>query len=141
MKALADRRARIAKVRGIQHLHAATAAANAEGKVVQLEGNAARLTALRNTLTVSIGATSGAALANSAELGTRLDHVRGGLSDSIANARVIATARGQERTDAHIRRESAERLEGRAVAALQAMIEERMAASIRPRKPKGDRHG
>jgi len=136
MKALADRRARITRVREVQHLRAVSEAAAAEGKVVQLEGNAARLAALRMSLTLSPGMTSGASLGNAGEMGLRLDTVRHGLSDAIGAAKAVALARINDRRDADIRRESAERLENRAVAELQRMIEERMAANIRHRARK-----
>ena len=136
MKALAERRARITRVREVQHLHAVGEAAAAEGKVVQLEGNAARLAALRMSLTLAPGLTTGASLGNAGEMGLRLDTVRHGLSDAIGAAKAIATARANDRRDADIRRESAERLEHRAVAELQHLIEERMAANIRHRARK-----
>ncbi|MBW8743825.1 MAG: hypothetical protein JF628_05700 [Sphingomonas sp.] len=136
MKALAERRARITRVREVQHLHAIGEAAAAEGKVVQLEGNAARLAALRMSLTLAPGITTGAGLGNAGEMGLRLDTVRHGLTDAIGAAKAIATARAKDRRDADIRRESAERLETRAVAELQQMIEERMMANIRHRARK-----
>jgi len=137
MKALAERRARITRVREVQHLHAISEAAAAEGKVVQLEGNAAKLAALRMSLTLAPGITSGASLGNSGEMGLRLDTVRHGLTDAIGAAKAVASARIKDRTDADIRRESAERLETRAVAELQQMIEERMMANVRHRTRKG----
>lgn len=140
MKALADRRARITRVREVQHLHAVGEAAAAEGKVVQLEGNAAKLAALRMSLSLAPGITSGASLGNSGEMGLRLDTVRHGLTDAIGAAKAIATARVKDRTDADIRRESAERLETRAVAELQQMIEERMMANFRHRTRKEARN-
>ena len=136
MKALAERRARITRVREVQHLHAVGEAAAAEGKVVQLEGNAAKLAALRMSLTLAPGITNGANLGNAGEMGLRLDTVRHGLTDAIGAAKAIATARANDRRDADIRRESAERLEHRAVAELQHLIEERMAANIRHRARK-----
>lgn len=136
MKALAERRARITRVREVQHLHAIGEAAAAEGKVVQLEGNAARLAALRMSLTLAPGITTGAGLGNAGEMGLRLDTVRHGLTDAIGAAKAVATARVKDRRDADIRRESAERLETRAVAELQQMIEERMMANIRHRSRK-----
>lgn len=137
MKSLAERRARITRVREVQHLHAAGEAAAAEGKVVQLEGNAARLAALRMSLTLTPGLTNGATLGNAGEMGLRLDSVRHGLTDAIGAAKAVALARANERRDADIRRESAERLENRAVAELQRLIEERMLANIRHRTRKG----
>jgi len=136
MKALAERRARITRVREVQHLHAISEAAAAEGKVVQLEGNAAKLAALRMSLTLAPGITSGASLGNSGEMGLRLDTVRHGLTDAIGAAKAVALARLHDRTAADIRRESAERLESRAVAELQHMIEERMMANFRHRSRK-----
>ena len=133
MKALAQRRARITRVREVQHLHAIGEAATAEGKVAQLENNSARLAALRMSLSIATGVTSGAQLGNAGEMGLRLDTVRHGLFDAIGAAKSIALARASDRRDADIRRESAERLEHRAVAELQRMIEERMMAGIRHR--------
>lgn len=130
MKALAQRRARITRVREVQHLQAVNEAAIADNKVVQLEGNAARLAALRTSLTIMPGITSGAALGNASELGLRLDSVRDGLANAIGAAR-----------DADIARESAERLQNRAVADLQRMIEERMLAGIRHRNGKAVQNG
>jgi hypothetical protein len=136
MKSLAERRARITRVREVQHLHAVGEAAAAESKVMQLEGNAAKLAALRMSLSLAPGITSGAQLGNSSEMGLRLDTVRHGLTDAIGAAKAVATARIQDRSDADIRRESAERLEHRAVAELQRMIEQRMLAGIRHRARK-----
>src|ERR1700749_4207682 len=124
MKQLAERRARITRVREVQHLQAVSVAAAAEGKVVQLEGNAAKLAAMRMSLELAPGLTTGASLGNSGEMGLRLDTVRPGLTDAIGAAKAVALARVRDRTDADIRRESAERLETRAVAELQQMIEE-----------------
>jgi hypothetical protein len=136
MKALADRRARITRVREVQHLQAVSVAAAAEGKVVQLETNAAKLAAMRMSLELAPGLTNGASLGNSGEMGVRLDTVRHGLTDAIGAAKAVAMARVKDRTDADIRRESAERLENRAVAELQQMIEDRMMANIRHRARK-----
>jgi hypothetical protein len=140
MNALAQRRARITRVREVQHLQAASEAATAENKVVQLEGNAARLTALRTSLTAAPGATNGAALGSAAELGSRLDQVRSGLNDAIGQARATAAQAAGVRLAANIAKESAAKLEIRAVAELQEMIEARMAAGIRHRG-KEQRHG
>jgi hypothetical protein len=141
MRALAERRARITRVRQVQHLQAAREAATAENKVVQLEGNAAKLAALRSSLSTAPGITSGAALGNSAELAARLDQVRSGLADAIGAARITAAARAAERLKADIARESAQKLENRAVSDLQQMIEDRMLANIRHRQAKEIRHG
>lgn len=138
MKTVADRRARITRVRRVQHLQAVGAAAAAEGKLVQLEGNAERLQSLRASLSGEAGVTSGAALSNANELATRLDDVRHGLSKAIGSAREAVELRKQERIGTNIALESAERLQVRAVAAMHKMIEERMAASFRPRRKDDD---
>ncbi len=141
MKALAERRARVARVRRVQHLRAVSAAATAEGRVVQLEGNAQRLAAMRAGLTHDVGVTSGAALGNAAELQARLETAAHGLSQAIGSAREAAALRAQERLGAHIALEGAERLETRAVAAMQDMIEARMAAAFVPRGARGNGNG
>jgi len=141
MKALAERRARITRVRQVQHLQAMSEAATAEAKVSQLEGNAARLAALRMSLSMVPGLTNGAALGNASELACRLDQVRSGLADAIGAARIAAAARAGERLQADIARESAQRLETRAVVELQQMIEDRMLANIRPRLVREARNG
>lgn len=140
MTALAARRARITRVRKVQHLQAVGAAAQAEGKLVQLEGNDARLQSLRESLTGETGLTSGAQLSHARELAMRLDDVRHGLQKTIVSAREAAELRSVERMGAHIARESAERLQTRAVADMHKMIEERMLASFRPRRKETD-HG
>jgi hypothetical protein len=137
MNALAQRRARITRVREVQLLHAVGEAAAAQGKVAQLEGNAAKLAAMRVSLTLAPGLTTGAGIGNAGEMGLRLDTVRHGLTDAIGAAKAIAQARVKDRSDADIRRESAERLEHRAVAELQRLIEERMTANFR-RRPRKD---
>jgi hypothetical protein len=134
MTSLADRRARIARVRRVQHLQAVGAAAVAEGKLVQLEGNAQRLQGLRNSLSGEAGRTNGAALGNTSELAMRLDDVRHGLDRAIGSAKEAVELRAQERIGTHIALESAERLQTRAVAEMHKMIEERMLASFRPRR-------
>lgn len=141
MSALAKQRARIARVRRVQHLQAVGAAAVAEGRLVQLEGNAARLAAVRATLAQDVGATSGAALGNVGELAVRLDTVRAGLTGAIDSARDVVDLRTAARTASHIKREGAERLQVRAVAEMQALIEQRMTAAFRPRFAKAAHRG
>lgn len=136
MTALADRRARISRVRRVQHLQAAGAVAAAEERVVSLQANADRLAAMRESLVADAGSTSGATLGSIGELSMRLEAARDGLARAIGQARDVVALRVTERTDAHIARESAERLQVRAVAEMQREIEQRMAASIRPRMVK-----
>lgn len=127
--------ARVARVRRVQHLQAAGEAAAAQGKLDALEGNAERLAALRASLAAG-EAVSGAALGSVGELAARLDAARDTLAHAIGRQRETVTLRLAERTAADIARESAERLQVRAVAEMQRLIEERMAAAVRPRAPR-----
>ena len=140
MKAVADRRARVARVRRVQHLQAVGHAAEAQGRLVQLESSDQRLAALRASLATP-PQTSGAALGNARELAARLDDARHGLDRQMASAREAVALRLAERLGAHIARESAERLKERAVAEMHRLIEARMSAGIRPGIVKAGTHG
>ena len=133
MKALVQQRARIARVRRVQHMQAAAAAQSAEGQLIQLETSAERLAALRGSLAIVPGRCTGAALSGNGELAMRLDNARAGLGDAIASARAVAAERAAQRLEARRRKESAEKLNNRAAAALVQMIEQRASAS-RPRR-------
>lgn len=141
MKALVKKRARITRVREAQHLLAATVAASAEAQVVNLETNAAKLASLRDSLTLPIGASSGAVLQNRGTLAQRLDNARHGLNSAIASAKVTAEQKVAERLEARQRQESAAKLDQRAVKALQDWTEARMAAAFRPRNSKNTEQG
>ena len=140
MTSLALRRARVARVRRVQHLQAVGNAAEAEGRVVQLETSDSRLAGLRNSL-VSEQQTTGAALGSLGELSARLDDARVGLGRQIRSAHEVVELRHAERLGAHIAREGAERLQQRAVAEMHRMIERRMAASFRPAPAKAGGNG
>lgn len=141
MTSLAHRRARIARVRQVQHLAAVGAAAIAEGRLAQLEASESRLAALRATLVGAPGASSGATLSQAGELAARLEQARAGLVPQIVSAREAVELRGAERLTAHIAREGADRLQVRAVAAMQREIEERLAANFRPKVKKANDDG
>lgn len=138
MKALVAKRARITRVRGVQHMLAASAAASAEAQVETLENNAAKLASLRDSLTIPEGATTGAVLQNRGELANRLDNARHGLNKAIVSARTAAEQKVAERLEARQRQESAAKLDTRAVQALQAWTEARMAAAYRPKMQKNE---
>ena len=59
MKTKAAKRTRIARVRRIQHDLVAADAAKAENHATMLESSAARLAALRNSLSANMGSASG----------------------------------------------------------------------------------
>ncbi|MDB5661788.1 MAG: hypothetical protein JWN59_126, partial [Sphingomonas bacterium] len=73
MNGVVERRARLARIRRVQHLQAAATAAQAEGRATSLEGTAAHLTQLCHSLTPLPGMTSASQLSNAAELAMRLD--------------------------------------------------------------------
>ena len=133
MKDLVRKRARITRVRSAQHLLAASAAASAEQQVMNLENNAAKLASLRDSLTVSSGATTGAVLQNRGELAQRLDKARDGLATAIVSARAAAEQKVAERLEARQRQESAAKLDARAVQAMADWTEARMNAAFRPK--------
>ena len=134
MKAVVQKRARIARVRHVQHMQAAATVAAAEGHVNQLESSAEKLTMLRLSLTVLPGASSGAALCNAGELAMRLDTVRDGLTDAIASARAAASERAATRLEARRHEESADKLHARAGNALARWLDRTMPAG-RKRRP------
>jgi hypothetical protein len=134
MKAQAQRRARIARIRGAQHMLAVAEASSAEAKVVQLETSQSRLASLRDSLTFAVGATNGSAMQNRGELAARLDKVRDNMGDAIAAARAVSIKRAAERLEARQKQEGAERLDARAGQALAAWLETRTAVPHRRRQ-------
>jgi hypothetical protein len=134
MSATAFRRARITRVRRIEHLHAAAAASAANAQVAALESSAERLAEQRGGLIGTTGATTGASLAHAHELAMRLDIARHGLGDAIAGARLSAGACAEARIEARRNEESAAKLEQRAMAALARTAERRAGAIGRRRR-------
>ena len=134
MKGLVRRRERIVRVRRVQHLHVAAAAAQAEGRVAQLENTSERLRDLRGSLGAAPGTTFGAALASASELGERLEKVRYGLTNAIVAARANAAEQSALRLAARIREESALKLKTRSEAMCAADREKRLSA-IAGRRP------
>lgn len=133
MKSLVAKRARITRVRGVQHLLAASAAAQAEAQLDTLENNQAKLAMLRDSLSVPAGTTTGAVLQNRGQLAQRLDSARSGLADAIVAAKAQVEAKGVERLEARQRQESAAKLDQRAAQALAEWTEARLSGSFRPR--------
>jgi len=131
IKQKAAKRARIARVRKVQHSLAAAAAARAENHAVMLETSAERLAQLRFSLSVNKGMSSGAVMANLGELAMRLDDARHGLKDAIASARANASQQAEVRLEARRRQESANKLEARAAAALAEFLEHNAIATPR----------
>jgi len=138
MKALVQRRERIARVRRVQHLQAAAHAAQADARVASLETSESRLTELRHSLTLEPGVFSGATLSNAGELAMRLDTARQGLTEAIVAARASAAQFAALRLEARIRQESAERLEEQAQTAFDELRERRSPSGRLRRRTGGE---
>src|SRR4051812_10460061 len=130
---LVRQRARIGRIRRIQHGLAALAATKASGHVQMLEANEEKLKQMRLGLSAGTGLTSGAAMASRGELAMRLETARDGLQGTIAGARAAALLREEERLGARREQESAEKLERRAASAAAEAAERRLGAAFRPR--------
>lgn len=133
MNAMVRQRARIVRVRKVQHDLAATAAAKASAQLKALEESEERLRQLRQGLGAGQGEVRGAALASLGELAMRLDKAREGLGRSITGARVQVAARESVRLAARRDQESAERLEQRAASAARQAAERKRAVPRPPR--------
>lgn len=130
-------RARIARVRRLQHGLAATSAAEAAGQLRNLQVSSDRIAHIRSELNAPTGPTSGAWLSASGELAMRLDAARLGLATSIDAARRQAAAREQARLQARREQESADKLEQAAARAAAEMADARMMKIGARRRSKG----
>ena len=133
MNGLVRQRARLARVRRIQHGLAASVAAEAAGRVQMLETSRERLLQMRSELSPIAGATTGAAMARMGELAMRLDAARYNLGPTIDSARSAAAAREAERRAARRDQESAEKLEAAALRAAEELAEQRLRQNGRGR--------
>lgn len=129
-------RARIARVRRIQHGLAALAKSRAQDHVDALENNEERLKQMRLALASPAGPCIGADLAGRAELAMRLEAAREGLAKTIVGAKKVVDLREQARIGARRDQESAEQLEARAASAAARKKDQRTAALFRPRPRK-----
>jgi hypothetical protein len=130
-------RARIARVRRLQHGLAASSAAEAAGQLRNLELSRDRIARIRSELNAPAGATNGAWLSSSGELAMRLDAARLGLAGTIDAARAQAAAREQARLQARREQESADKLEQAAARASIEASEARMTKIGVRRRTKG----
>ncbi len=114
MSALAQRRARILRVRAIEHRIAAARLAQADAAVANLDRIASRLAALRRSLTTTSGQTSGLALSAMAEMSQRLEAATVSLVTPTDDAERARARVSGERMKARQREESAGKLHERA---------------------------
>ncbi|MGZ8281574.1 MAG: hypothetical protein ACXWUN_01325 [Allosphingosinicella sp.] len=133
MTRILKQRTRIVRVRRIQHDLAASAAAEAAGKVQKLETSRQRLADMRSELRPDTGATSGSSLARVGELAMRLDDARHGLGRSIDTARAAAAHQEGVRQSRRRDQESAEKLQKAAAAAAETLAERQTLRASRPR--------
>ena len=133
MNGLVRQRARLARVRRIQHGLAATVAAKAAGRVQMLETSRERLLQMRTELRPVEGATTGAAMARMGELAMRLDAARNSLGPTIDSARSAAAAREADRRAARRDQESAEKLQAAALRVAEEAAEQRLRQAGRGR--------
>jgi hypothetical protein len=133
MNGLVRQRARLARVRRIQHGLAATIAAEAAGRVQMLETSRERLRQMRSELRPVEGPSTGAAMARMGELAMRLDSARYNLGPTIDSARSAAAAREAERRAARRGQESAEKLEAAALRIAEELAEQRLRSAGRGR--------
>ena len=137
MTAALKQRARIARVRRLQHGIAASSAAEAAGQLRTLEVSRERLAQMRRELNAPEGMTSGAWLSSAGELAMRLDAARLGLASTIDAARETAAARERVRLHARREQESAEKLEQAAARDVAERIESRVNRAGARRRLKG----
>lgn len=133
MRNVTKQRARIARVRRLQHNLAAASAAEAASRVQMLEMNQTRLAAMRSELRAGAGIGDGAALARIGELAMRLDGARLGLGRSIDQAKMLAAARESARLAARRDQESADKLHQAAHSAAADLADRKaQARGVRP---------
>lgn len=137
MSSMLKQRARISRVRRLQHNIAASSVAEANMQLRQLEFSQERLSQMRLDLGARMGATSGAMMASAGELAMRLDAARVGLAPSIDAAKAAVALKEERRLHARRDQESAERLEQRSVSAVEAMRDRRMQRTPRRRARAG----
>jgi hypothetical protein len=115
MSGLAQRRARVLRVRQLEHRVASARLATAEAAVANLDRISGRLAALRASLRPATDRTDGVTLKAMAEMAIRLEKAQGDLAAPInaaAHKRALSQA---ERSYAKSREDGAEKLHGRAV--------------------------
>jgi hypothetical protein len=133
MSQVLRQRTRIVRVRRLQHDLAASAAAEAAGKVQMLETSRQRLADMRDDLGAVPGVTSGSGLARLGEMAMRLDAARQGLATTLDNARAAAAQKERVRLSRRRDQESAEKLQQSAAAAAEALAERQMLRAPRQR--------
>jgi len=115
MTGLAERRARIVRVRQMEHRVARAKLATAEAALANLDRIAERLSGLRTSLKPDAERTTGLALKSMAEMALRLEDAQCDLAAPIKGARHNRVRSMAERLAAKTREEGAEKLRERAL--------------------------
>lgn len=115
MTSLSERRARILRVRQLEHRVARARLANAEAAVANLDRISGRLSGLRATLRPDAERTTGLALKSMAEMSLRLETAQSELKAPIEGAQHHRIRSMAERAFAKGREEGAKKLRDRAL--------------------------
>jgi hypothetical protein len=129
-----DRRARVLRVRAIEHRAAAARLANADAVIANLSRIAGRLAMLRQSLAAEHGGTFGVSLNAMAEMSLRLEAATVSLVRPINEAESVRAHVETERLSARRREESAAKLHGRALLFDEQLLESRYIANLPFRK-------
>jgi len=129
----AARRARLLRLRTIEHRVAAVRLVAADSAHAAVANVTDRVTQLREGIMVPTGAYSGCDLQSFSELSERLDRARIGLEQSLLEARHIRDARDAERIAAHVAEERTGRVHADASRREAAERDLRIAAARPPR--------
>lgn len=134
MKGLVTRRARVLRVRHVQHSMAAAETARARDEVDGIARNAERLHRVRGDLFTARGAATGASFAAMQELAGRLEQAGRQLDGALYDARRKVEAKEGLSLMANRNREIAVKLKDRAHADLEEWRENKLAALPRYRR-------
>lgn len=117
MTGTTTRRARLLRLRIIEHRIAKAKLARADAALVNLERIAGRIAALRDGLGASVGGTSGMALKAMAEMSQRLDTARSGMTAPMTEAEARRAEFNALRITAQQKEDSAAKLHDKAATA------------------------
>lgn len=134
MKGLVVRRQRVLRVRHVQHSMAVAETVRAQDEANSIAHNVERLRRVRQELFRNEGMANGAAFAAMQELAGRLEQAGRQLDGALYDARRKVEAKKDLSIVANREREVAEKLKGRADAALEQGRERRLAALPRYRR-------
>lgn len=137
MNQTAARRARILRLRTIEHRIAAVRLAQADAAHASVVQVAERVASLRDQVNVAEGLQRGSDLQSMGELADRLDRARIGLDRSLAEAAEVRQARDAERVAARLKEDRTGRVHTEAMRREAAERELRAAAARSPRLKKG----